>query len=308
MKNVKMASVIVIGVMTILTLTLNLWGNEWYKLLTSTVTGIVVGVSFYDFKVFSRAFRVSRIIAFKAYKNKTKTMKVLFTKTENKTKPSIIHAIISFWIYFSLLFTITPIRWETIGADCKLFCFMFFLLFVSGLLNGVVWFKQKSSSFPEKTMKNIIEKVGMQLGYNMVIERNFLYIAIILWPITIPVTIALCITGIVILIYIAAFRLIQFLIFILMYIFQLLLSVPLLIGFVFKTINQNYDALIIAWSIAFGGLIGTTSHSYLLGVVIGLVIMICSLISNKFEIEPDLFLKGKYNFANKVAKWLYSKA
>lgn len=308
MKTSKIASVIVIGIMSILTLTLNVWGHEWYKLLVSTIVGIVVGVSIYDFKYFSRAFRVSRIYFIKANKNRTKIIKFLFTKTENKSKPSIIHAVLSFWIYFAILFTIEPVKWETIGPDCKLYCFMFFLLFVSGLLNGAVWFRQEPSNFAQRTMKKIIDKVGMKLGYKMTIERNFIYVAMILWPITLPVTVALCATGIMILFYIAIFRLIQCSIFILMYLLQLIVSIPLFIGFIFKSINNNNDALIIAWSIAAGGLIGTITLSYLIGISAGLIVMVCSLISNKYEIEPDIFLKGKYNFANKVAEWLYSKA
>lgn len=48
---------VIIGIMAALTLTLNVWGVEWYKVITSTVAGIIIGLLISDYHVTVTIFK-----------------------------------------------------------------------------------------------------------------------------------------------------------------------------------------------------------------------------------------------------------
>lgn len=295
MKTSKMTSAIVIGIMTVLTLTLNVWGNEWYKVLVSLLTGVIIGISIFDFKIFAKAFRVTRVEAQKIIKNSPK----LITKESKMFARQLLHAFISFGVFFYFLIKI----WHgAIGSHNPAYTFtpwMFIILLLSGVVISVLFMnKDEQKDYVGKTIHCFIIKAGKLAGYNVEEEKYFYFVSIICWPVTLLITFVICI----IVLFSLILLVLKLLIYTLIFSLQLIISIPLFIGFVFKTINQNNDALIVAWSIAFGGLIGSIALSYIVGVSVGLIIMLCSLISNKYEINPDLFLQGEYNFAQKFAK------
>lgn len=53
----KMFVGVIIGIMAALTLTLNIWGTEWYKIMTSTVAGVIIGLLISDYRVTVTIFK-----------------------------------------------------------------------------------------------------------------------------------------------------------------------------------------------------------------------------------------------------------
>jgi hypothetical protein len=53
----KMVIGVVIGIMAALTLTLNVWGTEWYKVVTSTIAGVIIGMLISDYRVTVTIFK-----------------------------------------------------------------------------------------------------------------------------------------------------------------------------------------------------------------------------------------------------------
>lgn len=284
----KIMTSIVLGIMTVLLLTLNLWGKEWYKLLASLLTGIVVGVAIYDYRLVLKAIN----IAFEKTGDKIKNIQPIRMPVISRPKinfkkiGSIILVLliitINYGLYFYLFYSCTKFSVSMTVAAIMILIVLMALVAVIGLSDDN---KSRLISAVYKKLRFWAE----ENGDDYLAARN-----ILIWGACWHVNLISL-----------AYLLIRFVMEIILVIIQAIFSVPLVIVWLFKIIGQNKATILITVSIVAGGLIGTFTGSYITGLASGLSIMALALITKKvsnLKVNVAYFFKT-LNWADKFTEF-----
>ena len=291
---------IILGIMTILLLTLNLWDKQWYVLIVYLLTGIITGVTFYDYHLILNAARTARIIIGEKIKalKMLKRKKVNFPKTSFKqvgsTVLKLLIIVINYGSYIYLVYQIfLPFLFKlTNDSDSPLAR----VLGTIALLMLLLTIEYLSIALCKK-VKAIYLKLGFAKetdneGMIAVLTPRFLiwgggwYLGLLWLPLL-------------------AYRFALLIILATLALIQLAASTILAIGLIFKAIGQNGKALLISISIATGGLAGTFTSSYLIGLVAGLAIVFLAMVFKKLSTNLSYFFKDRANLAQRFWKFAF---
>jgi hypothetical protein len=301
----KIITSIVLGIMTVLLFTLNLWGKEWYKLVTALFAGVVVGITIYDYHLILDAgktawgmvdrminkIRVIEIVGPKVKKFKVSRAKIFaFLRT-------LLIIVINYGVYYYLFYKI--VTFGSVGntnIDIKA---VITVVICGSLLLYSLTLSNFSAMIIFTRLAAVYEKFGfMDKGKNSGGDDTFgpgrLYF---IWG-------AGWYVGLISTIFIACAILLLCLTTVL-FIVQVIISALLTIGLLFKAIGQNNTALLIALSIVGGGLIGTLTNSYVAGITSGLLVFGLSLILRNVTIKVACLFKGDFHVSKRFFNFAF---
>jgi len=297
----KMVASVILGIMTVLLLTLNLWGKEWYKLLISLVVGVITGVTIYDYHAILQSIQAAWKIVGETIE-KIKLRKMMAAPKPKRKFVSLNRIIfvvgslfifaINYGAYFILSYWF--FSWAAsnpqppVGIKILICALIFALLFMIGFLSlQFKWVREFEYSLGliknDGGVKKDIMPTRRYFLWGSGWHLNLLYLLFLI--------LFLCYKGILLVIVFFLGLL------------QSIFSVPLAIGLIFKTIGQNEKKLLITISIVAGGLIGTFIGSYVVGITSGLIILGLAALLKNATINLAFFFKNKANLAFRFYKF-----
>ncbi|MFZ4649056.1 MAG: hypothetical protein ACOYMB_05540 [Patescibacteria group bacterium] len=135
----KMLIGVIVGITGALSLTLNVWGQDWYEVFTSIIFGIIVGALITDYKITIAIFKKSVLLVPKIFE----ALVVIFVVNRSKTFGGVAKAVMS-TVIDAKSFKLSDKQKNSIHLQC-LFS-IFNLLLVSGFLitifafASIIWY------------------------------------------------------------------------------------------------------------------------------------------------------------------------
>lgn len=285
----------VIGILGALVLTLNVWGNEWYKVVLATLAGIIIGLFIADYKAMIEIFRsIFRKIS------------GIFTKELNEEQ-------LRFWkelkcMLFFIVVTYVPVLLVSFAYVYLILkiepALVAFIIMSLGALTlfVITYYLAKSFDFDmwaknlnAKEVRDIWNKKPNsengrnRLNYDYInnkyidffdltVDMEFKEIikkSLITWKLVTIYRVKKSLGEIVSILAIAGYCILIVIIFI-------FTGLPLLPFFLIKEISKNGRLLTTAATIVIGALIGTFFSSYFYGIGSGLVFLTFSYVLSKF--------------------------
>jgi hypothetical protein len=279
---------VIFGITAVLLLTLNIWGKEWYKLIVSSIIGVIVGITIADHNVILNAIKK----AFqKAGKLRIKIKPVKISLSPKKIGVGFKKLFIRIWAHLPLLIPLFlaflfALYFPTYSENKKLavfenviiFGFIFFVIFMVFCFFFIeIITKTNSKTTFFKKLYNKFDGIDYPRFWWFL---SFLFL--ILLTVSIIKIIRIIFSGIFCLL-------------------QLIATIPLFFGFLFKTIKESGWLILLSFSIVMGGLFGTLYESYLVGYIIGTISFVIPIIVDacikkinvKFffeDLNPALFI------------------
>jgi hypothetical protein len=294
-KYARMFAGMLIGVLGSLTLTLNIWGDNWYQIVISTVVGILAGMFITDHKASAGIFVDVFYKIFKTFSGNK-----MSSDDENAKKAVFFEIIglLSVIAFFILMILLTMILTFDFSANDVVFPGFLIAVAVSSVLimNSILssvfggrWalyygYKPQHQIWGDESRYLMdFEEAVRGLSYRETFRRCFL-------------STFLTFKGMVI-------REVRWLyydipIFIASFAIMLLLVIPWLI----RGIGRHGHLMAVAFSILLGCVIGTLVHSFLIGVLVGSSVIAINYVCSLFKINPAWGFQN-LNFAPAHGPW-----
>jgi len=323
----KMIIGVIIGIMAALTLTLNIWGLEWYKIVISTATGIIIGLLISDYQTTVAIFKTGLQIAIDNSWKKAQRIKngKMSKEQRHNFDISIIKslyvllmqllAIILFGIFFAITsyFKLFKTGQYVLLIIALVFLFIRIYYLIINSFDFDTWTKKLNSlqvrkiwdKEPSNHGKNSLtydylnkKKIGfkdltIQMNFGQIIKKSWMSAKIVLKKSLKNdwgyIKKSFKIT----------------LIIILTIILLITTSLPILPFWIIKQISQHGRLLNVSAAITTGSLIGSLTNSKLIGVSIGLGFLIISYLIEKLFKKINLFyMMEKDGIISKLADYV----
>jgi hypothetical protein len=291
----------VIGILGALVLTLNIWGNEWYKVVLATLIGIIIGLFIADYKAMIEIFRsvFKKISGMRNRElseeqlNSWKVLKLFSFFISVQLAPFLL--VLSTYVY--LIFKIDPALVAFTIMSLGALAALFITYYLAKSFDFDMWAKNLDA----KEVRDIWNKkpdsengrnrlnydyinnqyigffdLTVDMEFKEIIKKSLLTAKIV----TIYRTKNL-LKGIVSTLKVVGYWTLVSIIFI-------FTGLPLLPFFLIKEISKNGRLLTTASAIVTGALIGTFLSSYFYGVGSGLLFLASSYVLNKFINKIDI--------------------